>query len=112
MKPMGAKAAALLLALAATGLAGAPESMSAQPIVTSGHRGAVLDVAEDSERRLLLSVGEDGFLRVWDKGTGILQRKIAVTRQKAASVALDPRAPLAAVLVTDGLRSFAVDVWD
>ena len=100
------------IGLAATGLPMDPGTLSARAVVSSGHRGAVLDLAEDGERGLLFSVGEDGFLRVWDAADGTLVRKIAVTRQKARSVALDPIAPRAAVVVTDGVRSFAVQVWD
>ena len=100
------------VALAAAGIQVNPGALTTRAVVNSGHRGAVLDLAEDSGRGLLFSVGEDGFLRVWDSRSGTLVRRIAVTRQKAQSVALDPTAPLAAVLVTDGVRSFAVDVWD
>jgi PQQ-like domain len=98
--------------LAAAGFPVSAGALAAGAFVSSGHRGAVLDMAEDSRRGLLFSVGEDGFLRVWDTAAGTLVRKIAVTRQMAQSVALNPSAPLAAVVVTDGLDSFAVDVWD
>ncbi len=100
------------MGLAATGLTVDPQTLSARAVVSSGHRGAVLDMAEDSGHGLLFSVGEDGFLRVWDAAAGTLMRKIAVTRQNAQSVALDPAAPRAAVVVSDGVRSFAVQVWD
>ena len=108
------QACGLLLsaALSAAGIRVSPGTLAPMAFVSSGHRGAVMDVAEDSERGLLFSVGEDGFLRIWDTEAGTLVRKIAVTRQVAQSVALNPSAPLAAVVVTDGLRSFAVDVWD
>ena len=100
------------IALAAVGIPADPGTLSARAVVSSGHRGAVLDMVEDSSRGLLFSVGEDGFLRVWDSGAAILLRRIAVTRLEAQSIALDPTAPLAAVVVTDGVRSYAVDVWD
>jgi WD40 repeat protein len=100
------------IALAAAGIPVGPDSLTARAVVSSGHRGAVLDMAEDGARGLLFSVGEDGFLRVWDSGAGSLLRRIAVTRRKAQSVALDPAAPIAAVVVTDGVRSYAVDVWN
>jgi WD40 repeat protein len=100
------------IGLAAAGLPVDPGTISARAVVSSGHRGAVLDIEEDAERGLLFSVGEDGFLRVWDTGGGTLVRKMAVTRKKAQSVALDPTAPRAAVVVTDGVLSFDVQVWD
>lgn len=100
------------MGLAAAGIPVSPGTLSTRAVVSSGHRGAVLDMAEDGDRGLLFSVGEDGFLRVWDAEAGTLVRKIAVTRQRIASIALDPVAPRAAVVVTDGVRSFAVQVWN
>ncbi len=91
-------------ALAAAGIPVGPGALNARATVSSGHRGAVLDVAEDDARGLLFSVGADGFLRVWDW--------VAVTRLEAQSIALDPAGPLAAVVVTDGVHAYAVDVWD
>ncbi|MGA2380839.1 MAG: hypothetical protein ABSG85_16200 [Spirochaetia bacterium] len=102
----------LSIAWAAAGIPVGPGTLSARVVVSSGHRGAVLDMAEDSARGLLFSVGEDGFLRVWDSAAATLARRIAVTRLEAQSVALDPVAPLAAVVVTDEVLSYAVDVWD
>ncbi len=99
-------------ALAAAGIPVGPGALNARATVSSGHRGAVLDVAADDARGLLFSVGADGFLRVWDSVAATLVRRIAVTRLKAQSIALDPAAPLAAVVVTDGVRTYAVDVWD
>ena len=100
------------IALAAAGIPVGPDSITARAVVSSGHRGAVLDMAEDEARGLLFSVGDDGFLRVWDSGAGSLLRRIAVTRRRAQSVALDPAAPRAAIVVTDGVRSYTVDVWN
>lgn len=114
MNPIVVKAYSLLLgaALAAAGLPLGPEGLTSRAVVTYGHRGAVLDMAADTRKGLLLSVGEDGTLRVWDTGSQTLLRRIAVTRQKALSIAVDPTAPVAAVLVGDGARSFSVDVWN
>jgi WD40 repeat protein len=100
------------IALAAAGIQVGPGTLTVRAVVNSGHRGAVLDMAEDSARGLLFSVGADGFLRVWDTGSGTLVRRLAVSRQQAQRVALDPTAPLAAVVATDGVRTFAIEVWD
>jgi WD40 repeat protein len=114
VNPLAVKAYSLLLgaALAAAGVPLGPGGLTSRAVVTYGHRGAVLDMAADVQRGLLLSVGEDGTLRVWDAGSQTLVRRISVTRQKALAIALDPAAPLAAILVGDGARSFSVDVWN
>ena len=100
------------LVLAATGLPLAPGAVSLQAVVNSGHRGAVLDIAQDPARGLLFSGGEDGTLRVWDAESRTLLRRIAVTRRMTGSVALDPAASRAAVVIADQVRSYAVEVWD
>jgi len=114
VNPLAAKAYGLLLGavLAAAGLPLGPGGLSSRAVVSYGHHGAVLDMAADPRRGLLLSVGEDGTLRVWDTGSQTLLRRIAVTRQRALAVALDPAAPLAAVLVGDGVSTFSVEVWN
>ena len=72
MDALAVQAYSLLIgiALAAAGIPVSPSSLTARAVVSSGHRGAVLDMAEDSARGLLFSVGEDGFLRVWDSRAG------------------------------------------
>jgi hypothetical protein len=100
------------LVFTASGQALGVSSITPHAIVSSGHRGAVLDMAVDDARGLVFTVGEDGTLRIWDTGTQTLVRTIAVTRQRAQSVAVDPVAALAAVVVSDGGTSFSVDVWD
>ena len=114
MNPLAVKVYGLLLgaALAAAGLPLGPAGLASRAVVSYGHRGAVLDMAGDPRRGVLLSVGQDGTLRVWDTGSQTLVRHIAVTRQEALALALDPAAPLAAVLVGDGARSFSVEVWN
>ena len=100
------------LVLAAAGLPFAPGAVSLQAVVNSGHRGAVLDIAQDPARGLLFSGGEDGTLRVWDAESRTLLRRIAVTRRMTGSVAVDPAAPRAAVVIADQVRSYAVELWD
>jgi WD40 repeat protein len=81
-------------------------------VVTTGHVGAVLDLAYDEKRDLLFSAGEDGTVRVWDAADGALYRVLKVTRLAAQMMAIDPANPRVAVVVSDGLRSFSLTVWD
>jgi len=72
MNGLAVRACGLLISavLAAAGFPISAGTPAAGAYVSSGHRGAVLDVAEDCTRGLLFSVGVDGFLRVWDTVTG------------------------------------------
>jgi WD domain, G-beta repeat len=81
-------------------------------VVTTGHVGAVLDLQYDETRDLLFSAGEDGTVRVWDATDGALYRSLKVTRLAAQLIAVDPVSPRVAVVVSDGLRSFSLAVWD
>jgi WD40 repeat protein len=114
MNPVVAKAYGLLLgaALAAAGLPVAPGGLTSRAVVSYGHQGAVRDMAADASRGLVFSAGEDGTLRIWDAVSQTLMRRIAVTRQSIVSVAVDPAASLAAILITDGARANWADVWN
>ena len=81
-------------------------------LVDTGHRGEVLALEYDEERRLLFSAGEDGTVRVWDPARGALVHRLQVTHLPVAMIAIDPSGPRVAVLETDGARSFAISVWD
>jgi hypothetical protein len=81
-------------------------------VVNSGHVGPVLDLLYDDRRNLLFSAGQDGTVRVWDVRDGVLYRSLRVTRLAAQMIAVDPVNPRVAVVVSDGIRSFSLSVWD
>ena len=81
-------------------------------VVNTGHRGAVLDLQYDEKRNLLFSAGEDGTVRIWTAADGVLYRSLRVTRLSAEMIAVDPASTRLAVVVSDGLRSFSLSVWD
>ncbi|HET6485780.1 MAG TPA: hypothetical protein VFH83_05145, partial [Spirochaetia bacterium] len=81
-------------------------------VVTTGHTGAVLGLRYDSGRHMLFSSGDDGTVRVWDMDSGALAHCLQVTRSNTRAMAIDPSSARLAVVVTDGIRSFALSVWD
>jgi WD40 repeat protein len=113
MKSAGA--AVIIIAMLLPGIRAAAEGSQAPvswAMVNSSHRGAVLDIAFDEARKLLVSVGEDGTLRVWNQSPPALVRSLAVTHLKAQMLALNPAQPQAAFVSTDGIGSFAIEAWD
>ena len=84
----------------------------ARSLVNTGHTGAVLGLAFDARRDLLLSSGDDGTVRLWDTTLGIQVRKLQVTQLGARLLAVNPAAPQLAVIVTDGTGSYFLSVWD
>jgi WD40 repeat protein len=81
-------------------------------LVDTGHRGEVLALEYDEDRKLLFSAGEDGTVRVWDPARSALVHRLQVTHLPVSMIAIDPSGPRVAVLETDGARSFAISVWD
>lgn len=86
---------------------GALLAMRGAPVF-EGHSDAIrgLDVSADGAR--LVSVGEDGTLRVWNVGQRQLERTIRAHAPVAAGVRLDPSGARAVTCGGDGL----VCVWD
>ncbi|HTP57777.1 MAG TPA: WD40 repeat domain-containing protein, partial [Spirochaetia bacterium] len=126
MRSFRALAAVFLCVTVLTGVAGAQGADSpggavalentlasdVRSVVTTGHAGAVLDLQYDEKRNLLFSAGDDGTVRIWNAADGALYRSLRVTRLSAQSMAVDPASPRVAVVVSDGLRSFSLTVWD
>ena len=77
-----------LLLLSASCLAQSPVPPQLQFL--EGHKGAVRDVAYTADNKLLLSVGLDGTLRVWDRTTGQLVRTIAAHSRPNLCLTLTP----------------------
>ncbi|MCE9524580.1 MAG: hypothetical protein K8R36_00840 [Planctomycetales bacterium] len=79
-----------LLFLAGSCLAQAPVSIPPQLQFLARHKGAVRDVAYSADNKLLLSVGIDGTLRVWDRTTGLLVRTITANNRPILCLTLTP----------------------
>lgn len=103
---------ACLLPARMAGAAGIVDHGGVRAVVDSGHRGAVLALDYDDGRKLLFSTGADGTVRIWDPVARVLIRSLTVTNLRVGMVAADPAATQVAVLVTDGIHFFSVEVWD
>lgn len=95
---------------AAAGLTKVPTDV--KTLVSTGHRGEVLALEYDEERKLLFSAGEDGTVRVWQPSRRALLHRLQVSHFPLVMLTVDPSSPQVAVLETDGARSFAISVWD
>ncbi len=89
----------LLLSLLETA---AGQSAPPQLQYLEGHQGAVRDVAITSDGRLLISVGTDGSLRVWDRATGQLLRTVTAHNKPILHFATSPDGAAAALATADG----------
>ncbi len=92
--------------------AGAADHGSTEAVVVSGHRGAVLAIDHDDSRGLLFTAGADGTVRIWNAATRSLVKSLTVTSLQAGMVAVSPSDTRFAVLCTDTLQSFSLEVWD
>jgi len=93
-----------LLLLAGTCPAQAPIPPQLQFL--EGHKGAVRDVAYTTDNKLLLSIGLDGTLRVWDRTTGQLIRTIAAHSRPNLCLTLTPDGLQAITGGVDGTLKF------
>ena len=103
---------ACLLPARFAGAAGIADHGGVRAVVGSGHRGAVLALDYDDSRKLLFSAGADGTVRIWDAAARVLIRSLTLTNLRAGMLAANPAAAEVAVLVTDGIHSFSIEVWD
>ncbi len=92
--------------------AGAADHEATQALVISGHRGAVLAIDHDETRGLLFTAGSDGTVKIWDAATRSLVKSLTVTSLQAGMIAVSPAETRFAVLSTDSLQSFSLDIWD
>jgi WD40 repeat protein len=92
--------------------AGVADHESTKAIVISGHRGAVLAMDRDDGRGLLFTAGADGTVKIWDAATRSLVKSLTVTSLQAGMLAVSPADTRFAVVATDALQSFSLEVWD
>ena len=103
----------LLAASAAAGHgAGVADRGTGRTVVSSGHRGAVLAMDGDDGKGLLFTAGADGSVKIWDAATRALLKSIAVTSLQATMIAASPETARFAVVASDTLQSFSLEVWD
>ena len=104
MRVLNSLSAFALLLLAGPCLAQAPVPPQLQFL--EGHKGAVRDVAYTADNKLLLSVGLDGTLRVWDRTSGQLVRTIAAHTRPNVCLTLTPDGLQAITGGVDGSLKF------
>lgn len=75
--------------------------------VLTGHEGAVLRLAYTADGKLLVTIGEDRTVRVWDAANGTQVRELARLEQPPLALAVNPAA--AEVAVSDA--SGVIRVW-
>ncbi len=103
---------ALALALGLPSLLAAQAAADPLPLVNTGHSGRVSRVVYNEAQHLLFSAGEDGTVRVWEPEEGRIQRLLRVSRLPLRMLAVRPDHNQVAVVESDGLKTFRLDVWD
>ncbi|MDR1970775.1 MAG: hypothetical protein LBQ46_02525 [Treponema sp.] len=78
--------------------------------IPGGHRGRVSGIQYDG--RLLLSVGEDGFLGIWDPKLGRALARFQLSGLPILTMACRPGKTQIACIEDDGLGQYRISVWD
>ena len=81
-------------------------------IINSGHTGTVSSLDYLSGDGLLLSGGYDGTLKVWDSSNGNILYQLQISHIPVRKMAACPDKPYAAVIVSDGINSTNLSVWN
>jgi hypothetical protein len=104
-----------ILLLAGIGLWGLDESGGGIPWIfgdtaAGGHRGKINAVYYDGRR--LLSIGEDGFLGLWDLERGEAVGRFQLSGLPLLAIARRPGKSQIAVIEDDGLGHCRISAWD
>ena len=97
---------ALLACVGATAAAGP------LPLVNTGHRGTINDLAYDAQRRMLFSAGEDGTIRVWSHDRRAIVRHLRLGAVRVLRIALHPDRTLLAAVARSTAGHDLLEVWD
>jgi WD40 repeat protein len=98
----------LLLPAGVSSYAETPERV----VIQSGHTGAITKLIVTPDGKSLVSIGEDGTLRVWNKTSHTATQRIQVGPLPIVDLALHPTLPRAAVVESDGISIHRLSVWD
>ena len=93
-------------------LACAGTTAAATPLVNTGHRGPIHDLAYDAQRRLLFSAGEDGTVRAWRYDRRTIVRHLRLGAVRVLRIALHPDRPLLAAVARSTMGEDLLEVWD
>lgn len=81
-------------------------------VIQSGHSGPVTKLAATQNGDTIVSIGEDGTLRVWNRTSKELIRRMQIGALPLIELVLHPDLPRAAVIESDGISVYRLSVWD
>lgn len=85
---------------------------SARYVPQTGHFESVTEIAVTENGNRMVSVGNDGTLRVWEPSSRDLVHKVQIGPLPIESVLLHPELTRAAVLESDGIAIHRLSIWD
>ncbi|MDC7225634.1 MAG: hypothetical protein PQJ61_02590 [Spirochaetales bacterium] len=81
-------------------------------IVNSGHTDSVSSLNYLENRDLLISGSYDGTVKLWDRFTGKIKYQLQISHMPVRKIAASPDSPVIATVVSDGLGSVNLNVWN
>jgi hypothetical protein len=79
-------------------------------IIPGGHRGAVRAALYHEEK--ILSVGDDGFLEIWNLRTRAAEERFQLSPYRIESMVLRPGKPEICLAESDGLGLYRISLWN
>ena len=99
----------ILVVVTALALAG---TAAAEVLLNSSHTGAVRDIRVTNDGSLLLTAGDDGKLKVWDRESRGIRASWQLSTLPIVRLALHPTEPRVATVEYDGASRIFLSVWN
>jgi WD40 repeat protein len=80
--------------------------------VRSSHTGSITSLIQRSSDSILVSASEDGSIKIWDIREGFLISSIQTSHLGIPIIQVHPTLPRIALVTTDGINTFRLELWD
>jgi WD40 repeat protein len=87
------------------------KAQSLENIPAAAHAGMVTSLAV-SEDGYIISVGEDGYINLWNIETSAAETHFQLSPFPIVSLAKRPNSPHIAMIESDGMGLFRISAWD
>jgi WD40 repeat protein len=85
---------------------------AAETTVRSGHTASITAITQRTEDNLLVTASQDGSVKVWSTRGGYLASSIQASHLGIPLIAVHPALPRVAIVTTDGINTFRLELWD
>ncbi len=86
--------------------------ISGEVTVRSSHTGSITSIIQRASDSIIASASEDGSIKIWDVKEGFLISSIQTSHLGIPIIQVHPSLPRIALVTTDGINTFRLELWD